>query len=275
MSVVAAAPADQVPRYLRAAPSRVLGLRPWHWTLLLLVAGAIVVELVPRLGLVSRVTLLPFSEMVVAAGKLVVDPEFYAVAVLPSIVAILLAFVLASVLGILVGYVIWRVRPLRQAIDPYLTAYYALPIFAIYPALIAIWGQGAGPITALAVLFAIVAVITNAMNGFDSAPPIIGKLARSLDVSEWTYFIKFFLPYAMPYILIGLRLAFLYSLLSVLAAEFLLSSAGLGYFINISYVRFRIEEMYGAIIVVFALAILAERMITLAVRRLTWVGSLS
>jgi len=253
----------------------VLALRAWQWTLLLLALAALVLEILPRVGVVSRATLLPFSEMVVAAVQLLLRPDFYTDGVLPSLLAILIAFAIAAVAGVAIGYLIWRVRPLRQAIDPYLTAYYALPIFALYPALIAIWGQGAGPITALAALFAVVAVITNAMNGFDSAPPIIGKLARSMQVPERTYFLKFFLPYAMPYILIGLRLAFLYSLLSVLAAEFLLSSAGLGHFIQIAYVRFDMAEMYGAILVVFGLAILAERLITLAVRKLTWVGDLT
>ena len=275
MSTATVRPASGIPSYLRPAPARVFRLKPWQWTTGILLVGALAIEVVARLNVVSRVTLIPFTEMLVAAGQLLVSPSFYTIAVVPSLTAILMAFVISSAGGVAGGYLLWRIHPLRQALDPYLTAYYALPIFALYPMLVAIWGQGPGPITALAALFSIVAVIMNSMNGFDSAPPIIGKLARSMQVSERAYFLKFFLPYAMPYILIGLRLAFLYSLLSVLAAEFLLSSSGLGFFVNNAYVRFDIPAMYGGIVVIFALSIGAERLITFAVHKLTWVGALA
>jgi NitT/TauT family transport system permease protein len=267
--------ASRIPSYLSPAPRRVLGLAAWQWTLLILVFAAGAIELVARAGVVSRLTLLPFTEMVVGAGRLLITGDFWTEAMLPSLASILTAFVIAGVVGVLAGYLIWRVKPLRRAMDPYLSAYYALPVFAIYPMLVAIWGQGTGPVTALAALFAVVAVILNAMNGFDSAPPIVAKLARSMGVGELTYFRKFCFPFALPFILIGLRLAFVYSLLTVLAAEFLLSNIGLGFFVNDSYVRFQVPDIYGSIIVIFLLAIGAERLITFAVRRLSWVGSLS
>lgn len=241
----------------------------------MIVFGAVLVEIVARSGIVSRATLLPITEMIANTARLVVSADFYASAVIPTLLATLAAFILASVVGVIAGYVIWRVHPVRRAVDPYLTAYYAIPVFALYPMLIAIWGQGAGPITALAAIFSVVAVIMNAMNGFDSAPTIIAKLAKSMQVNERTYFLKFFFPYALPYILIGLRLAFLYSLLTVLAAEFLLSSWGLGFFIKNAYVRFEMGDMYGAIIFIFILAIAMERLITYLVRKFSWVGALS
>lgn len=236
---------------------------------------AVIVELVARLGIVRETTLSPVSEVALRSGQLLLTPAFYADAVVPSLLAIGGAFILASVVGIVLGYVIWRFWPLRQALDPYLTAYYAIPTFALYPILIVLWGAGRWPIIMLAAIFSVVAVIMNAMNGYDSVPPIVGKLAKSLNVNESTYFLKFFLPYAIPYILVGLRLAFLYSLLSVLAAEFLLSSSGLGFFIQNAYTRFSVLDMYAGILIILVLAIAAERLITCLVHKLTWVGGLS
>ena len=85
--------------------------------------------------------------------------------------------------------------------------------------------------------------------------------------------LKFFFPYAVPHILVGLRLAFLYALLSVLAAEFLLSTSGLGYFVANAYTTFNIPDMYAGLVTIFLIAILAERLITFAVRSLTWLGA--
>lgn len=266
-------PARSIPSYLRAEPRRVVGMPAWVWTIVIVLALAGVVEAVARLRLVGRSTLIPFTEMVVGAVDLLGRPEFYLDAVLPSLAAICLAFAIAGIVGVAAGYLFWRVGFLRLAVDPYLTAYYAIPVFALYPMMIALWGQGMGPITALAAIFAVVAVIMSAMNGFDSIPGVIRKLASSMEVGEVRYFFKFLLPYALPHILVGLRLAFLYSFLSVLAAEFLLSSFGLGFFVQNAYVRFAVRDMFGAIVVIIALAVAAERLITFAVRRLTWIGA--
>lgn len=262
-----------IPGYLRSAPGRVVGLPSWVWTLIIVVAGLGFVEVVARLGVVSRTTLIPVTEMIVGAAGLLATPSFYLTAVLPSLASILLAFVIASVVGIAAGYVVWRFALIRLAVDPYLTAYYAIPVFALYPAMIALWGQGIVPITALAAIFAVVAVIMSAMTGFDSTPPVIRKLAQSMEVGGARYFFKFLLPYSLPHILVGLRLAFLYAFLSVLAAEFLLSSYGLGFFIQNAYVRFAVVQMFGAILIVIVLAVVLERLITYLVRRLSWIGA--
>lgn len=245
----------------------------WVWTFIIVLAGLAAIEVVARLGVVSRTTLIPVTDMIVGAVRLLGTPSFYLTAVLPSLASILLAFVIASVAGIAIGYVVWRFALVRLAVDPYLTAYYAIPVFALYPAMIALWGQGTAPITALAAVFAVVAVIMSAMNGFDSTPAVIRKLAQSMEVGEVRYLFKFLLPYSLPHILVGLRLAFLYSFLSVLAAEFLLSSFGLGFFIQNAYVRFAVADMFGAIVVVILLAVALERLITYLVRRLSWIGA--
>jgi len=253
-------------------PKRRAGLTAWQWSLVFLVLVCAAIEILARSGVVSHATLVPFTQMVYEAGVLLITPGFYASALFPSLFAIVVAFVVASVLGVILGYVIWRLPAVRRALDAYLTAYYALPVFALYPVLIAIWGQGTAPIATLAVIFAIVTVIMNAMNGFDGVPSIVDKLARSLDVSETVYFLRFFLPYALPSILVGLRLAFLYSLLSVLSAEFLLSTQGIGFFISTSYLRFQIGPMYGAVIIVVVIAVGVDRLLALLTRRVSWAG---
>lgn len=263
-----------IPSYLSAPPARVLWLKPSGWTVLFLLAGAGIVEMVARLHIASEATLIPATEMVVQAAGFLVNPEFYENAVIPTFVAVGVSFAISSIGGILLGYLIWRIGFARRALDPYLTAYYAVPTFALYPVLIVLFGSGRFPIIVLAAIFSIVAVVMNAMNGYDSVPPIVSKLAKSLEVSESTYFLKFFLPYALPYILIGLRLAFLYSMLSVLAAEFLLANDGLGWFVKNAYIRFNVADMYGGIVVILFVSIIAERLITLAVHRLTWIGDL-
>src|SRR5690606_38027100 len=61
-TVTAPATATRIPSYLRPSASRLLGMRPWMWTVAILALAALALEILPRLGVVSRITLLPFSE---------------------------------------------------------------------------------------------------------------------------------------------------------------------------------------------------------------------
>jgi NitT/TauT family transport system permease protein len=57
-------------------------------------------------------------------------------------------------------------------LNPYLTSYYALPVFAFYPVLIAILGVNARPIIAISWAWAVVAVVINTLAGFQQVPAV-------------------------------------------------------------------------------------------------------
>ena len=45
--------------------------------------------------------------------------------------------------GLPLGILLWRAERVRRVLQPYLTTYYAIPIFAFYPLFIAVFGLGA------------------------------------------------------------------------------------------------------------------------------------
>lgn len=234
---------------------RRLGLSPRGWT----VAGAIVLlallELAPRAGWVDEFSLPPLSKFLPRAGELVVDGEFWSHDLFPSLLAIALSFVVASILGIVLGLLIWRFPLLRRTVDPWLTTYYAIPTFALYPLLVVVVGVGLVPIVALGALLAVVAVITATIDGLDATPRPVLRLADSLQLSPWSRTTKILLPAALEQVSVGLRLALSYSLIGVLASEFVLSTHGLGHFISDAYNSFHIVDMYAGIVLVFVLAL--------------------
>lgn len=224
-------------------------------TLLCLLLGAALVELMARLELVDSLTLIPFTRMVAGGIELLQDGEYVSEAMVPTMLAILLSFILASVLGIAVGCLLWRVKVLETALDPYITAYYAIPTFALYPVLVAITGTGLVPIVTVAVLFAMVAVIVQTAAGLKGVPPINYKLASSLRLGALARFRYIALPAALPAVFAGLRLALVYSTVSVVATEFILSPTGMGHYISLAYNSFDLERMYGSILLVLCISL--------------------
>lgn len=259
-----------VPAYLRDAPARQLGLSPKAWTWVLVVAAAAVIEIAPRTGWVDPFSLVPLSAWVRTAISLLGDGEFWATALLPTLTAMGLAAALSIVSGVMLGWVLWRLPLVRRAVDPWMTTYYAIPTFALYPLLVAVLGVGMLPIVLLATLFAVVAVAVNTLAGFDAVPPTAERLSRSLLLTRRQHFRKVLFPSALPGIIVGVRLALSYSIISVLASEFILASRGLGRYIAVAYNNFAVDEMYAGVLLVLGIAVSANALVSMLIRRITW-----
>lgn len=248
-------PTSQGSGKTKKGPARRLGLTIFGWK----VTGALVVtaalELAPRVGLVDSFSLVPLSEMAFRAVTLLGDVRFLTEDLLPSLFAIAASFVLAAVIGIVVGLLIWAFPIVRKIVDPWLATYYAIPTFALYPLLVVLLGVGVLPIILLGTLFAVVAMISATVDGLDGISRSVLRLTEVLRLGVGQRVFKVLLPAALPQINVGLRLALSYSLIMVLASEFVLSTRGLGHFISNAYNDFAIADMYAGVLLVFALAL--------------------
>jgi NitT/TauT family transport system permease protein len=245
---------------------RRLGLGPRAW---MLVGAAILLgllEIGPSSGLIDAFTLPPLSVILPRAAQLLVDQAFWYRYLGPSLLAILLAFVIAAIGGIAVGLLLWRFAFMRRIFDPWLSIYYAIPTFALYPLLVVLAGIGLVPVILLGALLAIVSVITTTLDGLDSIPRITIKLARALQLSTMDYVLKILIPSTINQIVVGLRLALSFSIIGVMASEFILSTYGLGYFISYAYDHFSLNDMYAGIVIVLFLAVAVNVLFGLLLR---------
>jgi NitT/TauT family transport system permease protein len=259
-----------VPRYARPAPVRVCGLPAPAWTVLLIVGALAVIEAVARAGAVSPLDLVPVTDMISGAGELLQEPDFVADELTRTLLTVLVSFALAGTLGVLVAFAMSRSSWCRSALQPYLNVFYALPIFALYPVLVVLLGTGVLPVVLLATTFSIVAVISNSLVGFDNVRPIVSKLSRSLQLDSRRHLALILLPAALPDILAGLKLAFAYAIIAVLASEFILAPHGLGRVVASSYNTFNTPHMYAGVLFIVAFALIANLLLGAALARFDW-----
>lgn len=215
------------------------------WSRLGLVAGAaVLLELACRNGLISRTTLVPPSE---AAARLwvLLRAGMAGQAAFATLRNAGLALLLAFGVGLPAGVALHALPRLRQALDPLLASYYAVPFFAFYPVLVALFGMNSVPIVAVGFLFAVLAVVLNTLNGLDRIPPVLLKVARVHRMGRLSTVLCVQLPSAAPYVFTGLKLAVAYALIGVVASEFILSDQGLGYAIAYAYNDFDAPTMYA------------------------------
>lgn len=225
----------------------------------LIVGGLLVVyEWAARAGWLDPFTFIPFTDMVKAMIEGLGNPEFFWGHVWPTFMEIVISFVGAAILGISIGVLLWRSDFLHYAFQPYLLLFYAVPFFSIYPIFISLFGTGPLPVIMVGTLFSAPAVITNTAIGFRETRPVFIKYGRSLNLSFWEMLRYIYFPSAWPYIFSGLKLATAYSIIGVIATEFILSARGIGYSISYAYNNFDLYNMYGGILLVILISLVSN-----------------
>lgn len=159
-------------------------------------------------------------------------------------------FVLALVVGTPLGLLLARLRVLRVGIEPYVMTLYATPMVALIPFILSLMGFGFAPKVLVVFLFAVFPVLYNTVEGARSIKPEMIEVAKSFRSGEWALWSEVMLPYTLPYIMTGVRQAIGRALVGMVAAEFFLSSTGLGQLIMGASQNFDTAGVFASIFVI-------------------------
>ncbi|HEX5418668.1 MAG TPA: ABC transporter permease, partial [Gammaproteobacteria bacterium] len=145
-----------------------------RWIVLLSAVGLL--ELACRTGLIDHRVVIPPSEMAAALAQLLWSGRIDA-DIVRSLGSVAAAVALAVLAGFVLGLAIHAAPRVRRTLDPFFATYYAVPVFVFYPVMIVIFGLSAIPIVLMGFASACVAVIIAVLNGLDSVPPVLTKVA--------------------------------------------------------------------------------------------------
>lgn len=191
----------------------------------------------------------PFSETIARLWDLAAKGEL-GLQLLESALLFVSGFGLAVAIGIPLGLLLARVWALRVALEPYIMILYATPMVALIPFILALMGFGFAPKVLVVFLFAVFPILYNTVEGARSIKPELIEVARSYRSSETALWREVMLPYTLPFAMTGVRLAIGRGLVGMVAAEFFLSSSGLGRLIMTASQNFDIGAVYGIILLI-------------------------
>ena len=202
----------------------------------------------------SAAFMVPFSETLVRLWQLVARGEFIT-QFLDSSQLFLTGFGLALIVGAPLGLLLARVRILRIGIEPYLMILYATPMVALIPFILSMMGFGFAPKVLVVFLFAVFPVIYNTVEGARSLKPELIEVAKSYRSGEWALWREVMLPYTLPFAMTGVRQAIGRGLVGMIAAEFWLSSTGLGQIIMTASQNFDTAGVFASILIIGLLGV--------------------
>lgn len=235
--------------------------------LVFIAAIFVALELLCRTGLINRVTMIPPTEMVVSLWAILKSGRFNA-DIFFSIKSIAGAALLAIVAGFFAGAALHAFPRLRRTVEPLLSAYYAVPTFVFYPLLIVIFGVGQTALIVMGAMFGVVAMIMNTVLGLDHVPQAISKTGAILKLDALRQLVLIRLPAASPHLVTGVKLAVAYSVIGIVAGEFILATSGIGKRVAFAYDNFDNKTMYGMLLLLLAGVMVINGMLSVWEKRL-------
>lgn len=149
-----------------------------------------------------------------------------------SFTNMVVAYLLSVVVGVPLGLVMGVSRMFRMLLGPYMWALYAAPTIAIAPVVILILGIGAPATILVIAINAFFPLAINTMDGVATVEENLVKAARVFGANRYQVLRRVVVPYTLPWILTGLRIAVTRALLGMVFVEVFFSPQGLGYLIR-------------------------------------------
>lgn len=151
---------------------------------------------------------------------------------LTSIRLALTGFSCAVIIGVPLGLLMGWYKPFDRMIRPIFDLIRPIPPIAWIPISILWLGIGISAKTFIIFLAAFVPSVINTYTGIKLTDPILIRVSRIYGASNWQTFLKIGVPSAVPMMFTGLKLSLNSSWTTLVAAELLAASQGLGFLIQ-------------------------------------------
>jgi NitT/TauT family transport system permease protein len=183
---------------------------------------------------------------------------------------VLFGFALATIVGLPLGILMARFQPVERFFLPLVSALMPIPSFALVP-LFMLW-FGIGNLTTIMIVFyaATFPMLFNTWTGVRSVNPLWLRAAGAMGADEQRLFWKVIIPGASPFIITGLRQAFLRCWIAVVGAEMIAASDwGLGWVIFDAKEFLNADIMLASLIVIGGIGFVFERLVFGSLERAT------
>ena len=210
--------------------------------------GLLFWELVSRLLVANALFLAAPSQIVYAIYQLTLTGELGRHIYISSI-EFVIGYVIAAVIGIALGFGMASNARFKQAMQPWISGFYATPTIALAPLFILWLGIGIWSKVLVVIFLVLFPVTINTEAGLRTTSERLIEMLKSFGASRSQIFFKVSLPSALPFILAGLKLGIGRGLIGVVVAELFGSRAGLGRLISQSADAFNMPELFAGVIV--------------------------
>jgi ABC-type nitrate/sulfonate/bicarbonate transport system permease component len=154
-------------------------------------------------------------------------------------------YVFANILGISLAALFIVLPSSRRVALPLAVTLRNVPYVALITILVLALGDGFLPKVLIVTLAVFFPIMVNVHRGLLSVDPLILDRMRILDAGALSTFLRVRIPSSLPFFVAAQEVAGSSAVITTIAAEWMMSSSGLGYIINRAMALYRGDEVYA------------------------------
>ncbi len=181
----------------------------------------------------------------------------------PTFTISVAGFFAGNLAAILIAVTFVHSRAAERAFFPIAVFINTIPILAIAPILVLIFGPGMTSKVVIAGLICFFPTLVNMVRGLQSVSPQTLELARILSASKSEIFWKMRLPSSMPFLFSALKIAATTCVIGAIVSEWIGANVGLGALIIDSTFNFRSPMLYATVFMSSGLSVLLFSLVTI------------
>jgi NitT/TauT family transport system permease protein len=185
----------------------------------------------------------------------------------PTLIECLAGFLLGSLAAVMLAVAFVYSRSLERSMFPLAVFIQTIPLVAIAPVLVIIFGNGYTPKIIITGLISFFPTLVNMVRGLQSVSEPTLELFRVLSATRWQIFWKARLQSSLPFLFAALKIAATSCVIGAIVAEWIGASAGLGALIIDATYNFRTPLLYSTMILSSILALTLFGVVSLAEKR--------
>lgn len=173
----------------------------------------------------------------------------------PTAVESIAGFVIGNSVAVLMAIMFVYNRIIQAAYFPVVLFFNTIPILALAPIIILIFGLGMTPKIIIAAVICFFPTLVNMIRGLNSATFNEQELLRILSATPWETFWRLRFPRSLPMLFSSLRIASTTAVIGAIVGEWIGSDKGIGALIIQATFNYRSGQLYAAIVLSSSMAI--------------------
>lgn len=173
----------------------------------------------------------------------------------------IVGFVLGVIFGLIISSLLWWFETCAEIFEPYLVILNSLPKIALGPIIIIWVGAGMNAIIVMALAISLIVTVMELLNGFKHTDKNLITTAKTFGAKKYQIFLKVVLPANLKTLANSLKINLGLSLVGVIAGEFLVSKAGLGYLIVYGGQVFKLDLVMASVIILAVFAAIIYKLV--------------
>jgi NitT/TauT family transport system permease protein len=185
---------------------------------------------------------------------------------LATLKTVMLGFVVSILISLPLAVLLTASPAIAAAVYPFLVWTQSIPKVALAPILVVLLGTNELPRIVITVLVAFFPLVISIATGLLSVPPELIELSRACRASRLSELWRIRLPYAIPFIFAGLKVAISLAVVGAVVAEFVNADSGLGFLIQTSTAFFKVPVAFGALIILSVMGVVLFQIVVIVER---------